>query len=307
MKKQQIRIACWNIKTLYSKDHELIPELNEHKIDICALSETKKKGKGTTKLNSYISIYSGVPKDQRATSGVGVSINDKYEQNIESIEYVCDRILRVKIMFDQPIHIILVYAPDINKPEEMSIDFYENLQSAIDKIPRHKKIILLGDLNARIGNEVVDGIKQKYNENITNRNGEILTEFCGQNELRINTYFPHKEQHKYTFYGNRKIKDYIITNRSFLPQQIIDIRVLSSANIGTDHKLVLGKIRIGAPLSKEYEIKQKKFNIESLNHESTKQLYSNRCQTHVTLNPIAQFDTPKTAWNKLKRKHHKRC
>ncbi|XP_030754536.1 uncharacterized protein LOC115881259 [Sitophilus oryzae] len=39
---------------------------------------------------------------------------------------------------------------------------------------------------------------------------------------------------------------------------------------------------------------------ESLNHESTKQLYSNRCQTHVTLNPIAQFDTPNTAWNKLK-------
>ncbi|XP_030758928.1 craniofacial development protein 2-like, partial [Sitophilus oryzae] len=217
-------------------------------------------------------------KRQRATSGVGVAINDKYEQNIESIEYVCDRILRVNIMFDQPIHIISVYATDINKPEEMSMDFYENLQSAIDKIPRHEKIILLGDLNARIGNE---------------------------NELRINnTYFPHKEQHKYTFYDNRNNKsiiDYIITNRSFLPQQIIDIRVLSSANIGTDHKLMLGKIRIGAPLSKKRpSIKTEKFNIESLNHESTKQLYSNRCQTLVTLNPIAQFDTPNTAWNKLK-------
>ncbi|XP_030750157.1 uncharacterized protein LOC115877947 [Sitophilus oryzae] len=291
MKKQQIRIAYWNIKTLYSKDHELIPELNEHKIDTTIVHFPKQKRKAYQKT-----------KEQ---SGVGVPINDKYEQNIKSIEYVCDRILRVKIMFDQPIHIISVYAPDINKPEEMSMDFYENLQSAIDKIPRHEKIILLGDLNARIGNQVVDGIKQKYNENITNRNGEILTEFCGQNELRINnTYFPHKEQYKYTFYDNRNNKsiiDYIITNRSFLPQQIIDIRVLSSANIGTDHKLVLGKIRIGAPLSKKRpSIKTEKFNIECLNHESTKQLYSNRCQTHVTLNPIAQFDTPNTAWNKLK-------
>ncbi|XP_030753808.1 uncharacterized protein LOC115880664 [Sitophilus oryzae] len=235
---------------------------------LCALSETKKE---QTKLNNYILIYSGVPKDQRATSGVGVAINDKYEQNMESIEYVCDRILRVKIMFDQPIHIISLYAPDINKPEEMSMDFYENLQSAIDKIPRHEKIILLGDLNARI---------------LKNRNGEILTEFCGQNELRINnTYFPHKKQHKYTFYDNRNNKsiiNYIITNRSFLLQQIIDISEPgSSASIGTDHKLVLGKIQI-----------------ESFNHESTKQLYSNRCQ--VTINPIAQFDTPNTAWNKLK-------
>ncbi|XP_030750930.1 craniofacial development protein 2-like [Sitophilus oryzae] len=161
MKKQQIRIACWNIKTLYSKDHELIPRTQRTCTDICLPSETKKKGKGTTKLNNYILIYSGVPKDQRATSGVGVAINDKNEQNIESIEYVCDRILRVKIMSDQPIHIISVYATDINKPEEMSMDFYENLQSVIDKIPRHEKIILLGDLNARIGNEVVDGgIKQ---------------------------------------------------------------------------------------------------------------------------------------------------
>lgn len=64
MKKQQMRVACWNIEILFSK--EIIEETNEYKIDICALSETKKYDKGTTKLNNYILVYSGEPKDQRA-------------------------------------------------------------------------------------------------------------------------------------------------------------------------------------------------------------------------------------------------
>lgn len=65
-----------------------------------------------------------------------------------------------------------------------------------------------------------------YLEDVTNRNGEILSEFCAQNELRINnTYFSHKQQHKYTFYkrNNKSIIDHIITNRMFLPQQTVDI------------------------------------------------------------------------------------
>lgn len=66
------------------------------------------------------------------------------------------------------------------------------------------RIILLVDINARIGNEVREGIKQKYNERVTNRNGQILTQFWKHNKLHINyTYFPHKEQLWYTFYERR--------------------------------------------------------------------------------------------------------
>ncbi|KAH1023768.1 hypothetical protein HUJ05_003370 [Dendroctonus ponderosae] len=157
-----------------------------------------------------------------------------------------------------------VYVPDMSKPEEISTDFYETV------------------LNARVGNGVIDGIKHKYNENVTNRNGKMLTEFCAQNELRMNnTYFSHKEQHKYTFYDNRNNKstiDYIITNQTFLPQQITDVRTLSSANIGTDHSLVPGKLRMRIQKTTEVEI-LRTITGYTVNDRETSMAISEKCHT----------------------------
>lgn len=62
----------------------------------------------------------------------------------------------------------------------------------------------------------------------------MLVGFYAHIELRINnTYFRHK-----TFNGSRDrttTLEYIITN---------DVRVLTYANLGSDHGLVLGKINI---------------------------------------------------------------
>lgn len=38
--------------------------------------------------------------------------------------------------------------------------------------------------------------------------------------------------------------DYIILNRALHPSQIIDVRSLTTANIASDHQLVIGKIRM---------------------------------------------------------------
>lgn len=95
-------------------------------------------------------------------------------------------------------HLISTYAPDISKPTAETENSYQQLQNVMDNINTKGEIIILGDLNARIGNDVIPGIKQKYNEAIINQNGEALIDFCARNEMRINnTYFPHKNQHKY--------------------------------------------------------------------------------------------------------------
>lgn len=56
----------WN-----AKDQEIVEELKENNIEVCSVSETKKKGKGKYEIDKYIFIYSGVPREQRAHSGVG--------------------------------------------------------------------------------------------------------------------------------------------------------------------------------------------------------------------------------------------
>lgn len=45
---------------------------------------------------------------------------------------------------------------------------------------------MLGDLNARVGDEIIPGIKNRFNENDINDNGEILIQFCALNEFPSN-------------------------------------------------------------------------------------------------------------------------
>ena len=70
--------------------------------------------------------------------------------------------------------------------------------------------------------------------------------------------------------------DYIITNRCLQPLQILDIRTLNSANIGSDHKLLLGKIKIKANKIIRSSIQEEKINVESLWDKSIKELYQKR-------------------------------
>ncbi|XP_019765820.1 uncharacterized protein LOC109541399 [Dendroctonus ponderosae] len=139
----------------------------------------------------------------------------------------------------------------MSKPTEESEIFYKKLQNTVNKINNGHKIVILGDLNARIGNEKMRGVKQRFNEAVINKNGELLIDFCARNEMRINnTFFSHQNQHKYTFNntrGQRSTIDFIITNRVITPSQVLDVRALTSANIGTDHNLILFKILLERP------------------------------------------------------------
>jgi hypothetical protein len=54
--KKTLRIASWNITFLNSKDQEIFMELKQHKIDICIISETKKKDKENYKLEDFLLI-----------------------------------------------------------------------------------------------------------------------------------------------------------------------------------------------------------------------------------------------------------
>lgn len=168
-------------------------------------------------------------------------------------------------------------------------------------------MILLGDLNTRIGVETIPGIKQRFNENVLNSNGELLISICAINELRINnTFFDHKPQYKYTFSntrGQQSIIDYVITNRHIHPSQILDIRTLNSANIGSDHKLLFGKIRMKLKPNKNTSpIKsEEKINVESLWNKSVRDLYQRRLKCKVENNPLEDGEDVDSSWEKLKR------
>lgn len=302
-----MRMATWNVKTLNNRDQEVVKELEDKNIDICALQETRKKGKGQMWLGEYLLIYSGVERDRRAKEGVALMIHKKLTQNIRECKYVSSRIVATKLRSQgQNVNIIGVYSPENCKPEAERTSFYETLQETIDTIPRNETVILMGDFNARVGNTIIPGVKQRFNEDVTNENGELLIDFCSQNELRINnTFFKHKEQHKYTFQntrGDRSMIDYILTNRKIHCTQILDIRCLCSANIGSDHNLVLGKIRmaIQKPQNTDPIISETKIKVESLQDESTRNLYKSRLENEIDKNPVTEEEDIEDSWRKIK-------
>ncbi|XP_044765387.1 uncharacterized protein LOC123321719 [Coccinella septempunctata] len=115
-RKNVIRAATWSIMSWNRKKAEILLEMEHHKIDICALSETKRKGKGSIKVPGYIFVYSGVSQQSRATAGVGISISEKLEQSIKDIHYISERFLKVTLNTETgKLHLFSMYALDISK------------------------------------------------------------------------------------------------------------------------------------------------------------------------------------------------
>lgn len=73
-------LATWNVRGLNKKDEELVEELKKRQIDIAVISETKKKGRGSTEMGDYHMIYSGVEKTERAKSGIAILIKQNWRK-----------------------------------------------------------------------------------------------------------------------------------------------------------------------------------------------------------------------------------
>ena len=104
--------------------------------------------------------------------------------------------------------------------------------------------MLIGDMNARVRNNRFANIVGTNGEVTLNSNSQKLIEFCTFNNLKmINTFFMHKEIHKFTWEarGHNSIIDYFITNMK-TSKVIQDIRVYRSNEIDSDHYLLCAKV-----------------------------------------------------------------
>lgn len=83
--------------------------------------------------------------------------------------------------------------------EEKMIDFYQDLQETVDSIMQSTElIIIIGNLNARIGDQVNKsmGCRECYGEWIRNRNGLRMLNICQSNNLLIRNTFWKKIEYK---------------------------------------------------------------------------------------------------------------
>ena len=80
-----------------------------------------------------------------------------------------------------------------------------------------KKIIVLGDMNAKVGDHEREGVTGKYGVPGVNENGERLVEMCAERRMIIgNTWFQKRLFQKYAREGEdgreRSLIDYVLVD-----------------------------------------------------------------------------------------------
>ncbi|VDP37243.1 unnamed protein product [Schistosoma margrebowiei] len=147
-------------------------------------------------------------------------------------------------------NIIQCYAPTNDSSDDIKDQFYERLQSIIEKYPRNDFTILMEDLNAKVGidNTGYEDIMGRHGLGQRNENGERFANLCAFNKLVIGgTIFPHKRIHKATWispdHTTENQINHICINKKFR-RTMEDVRTRRGADIASDHHLVVANLKL---------------------------------------------------------------
>lgn len=78
--------------------------------------------------------------------------------------------------------------PEEGRTDESRI-FYEQLQVILNKYNSTDQVLVMGDLNARIGNIPINKVEGTFGEYVCNDNGKMLRDFATFNNLKITNSF----------------------------------------------------------------------------------------------------------------------
>ncbi|XP_022191946.2 craniofacial development protein 2-like [Nilaparvata lugens] len=276
-----MKFGTWNVTSIAGKECEVVEEMEKYGLKLMGISETKKKGCGEMALDKgYTFLYSGVEMKARAKEGVGIILSDECQRKMVSWTAVNSRIISADLEFAERVSLIQIYAPTDDSAELEKETFYSALQETVDKARQYAKhIIIMGDWNARVGNDITIGhecLGKHGAESVMNGSGKRMLEFCVDNDLLVgNSFFPHKSIHKITFESpNRGVKsaiDYFVYSRHFR-YAVTDVRVYRSAELSTEHKLLIMDTQIRPP--KKYKsVKYEKIKIMELKKAENRREY----------------------------------
>ena len=79
------------------------------------------------------------------------------------------------------------------RPEEERDNFWEELKGCIEVCEDRRKVVIIGDINARVDDSEVEGVVGKSGVLGANENGRKLIEMCSEKRMSVgNTFFVKK-------------------------------------------------------------------------------------------------------------------
>ena len=229
-------------------------------------------------------------------------------QALLSWEPVSPRVLTARFNSKgRKITIVQCYAPtntaDIKDKEE----FYEQIQTILDRTHKRDMKILMGDLNAKVGTDNThrDLIMGRHGIGKQNENGELFTDFCTFNDLVIGgTLFPHKTIHKTTWVSpdgkTENQIDHITIGRKWR-RSLHDVRVKRGADAASDHHLVVATLKTKLKAFKDQAGRPAyKFNVHTLKERTKAEEFKTELRNKFSVLSLLPEETIEEQWSSLR-------
>jgi exonuclease III len=242
------KIETWNVRSMNEGKLEIVKrEMERVKVEALGISEMRWIGKGYFQSGKYRIYYSG--HEELRKNGVAFIVGQDMANSVLGYNPVNDRILMMRLQ-GKPVNITLiqVYAPTAADEEEEHERFYSVLQEVIEAVSKGDVLIVMGDLNAKIGKDGESRAAGKWGLGQRNEAGNRLIMFCEGNDLKVmNTWFQLPERRLYTWTSPggeyRNQIDYIMVGNRWA-SAIQAVNTLPGADCGTDHELLVAKLKV---------------------------------------------------------------
>ncbi|XP_011437187.3 craniofacial development protein 2 [Magallana gigas] len=158
--------------------------MKQYDISILGISEARWTGSGKITCNSSETIiYSG--KDQDHQRGEAIMMSKETSKTLIEWYPVNDRIVYARFNSKHiKLGVIQCYSPTNDACDDEKDTFYNLLQSVLHRTPKHDMVIVIGDLNAKVGqdNTGKEACMGAHGIGQLNENGEHLLDFCEMND-----------------------------------------------------------------------------------------------------------------------------
>ncbi|KAH9591731.1 Craniofacial development protein 2 [Schistosoma haematobium] len=229
--------------------------MRRYNLEVLGISETHWTQVGQQRLASgELLLYSGHEEENaQHTQGVGLMRSKQAQNALIGWESHEPRIIKASFKTKKEgvsMNVIQCYASTNDYNEEAKDQFYNRLQSIVEKCPTKDLTILMGDFNAKVGtdNTGYEDIMGGHGLGERNENGERFANLCAFNKLVIGgTICPHKRIHKITWtspdHTTQSQIDNICINKTFR-RTMEDVRTKRGADIASDHHLLVAKMKL---------------------------------------------------------------
>ncbi|VDP42490.1 unnamed protein product [Schistosoma margrebowiei] len=205
---------------------QIAAEMRRYNLEVLGISETHWTQVGQRLASGELLLYSGHEEENTPhTQGVALMLSKRAQNALIRWGSHGPRIIKASFKTTKKritMDVIQCYAPTNDYNKDNKDQFYDRLQSVIEKCPTKDLTILMGDFNTKVGtdNTGYEDIMGRHGLGQKNENGERFANLCAFNKLVIGgTIFPHKRTHKTTWtsqdHTTQNQIDHICINETF--------------------------------------------------------------------------------------------